>query len=158
MEEAITHYRQALTAQPDDAQAHYQLAVALLTRNEVEETSRHYREAVRLEPNAPLYLNDLAWLLATTPADDTRNGDEAVRLAQEACRLGGGNVPRFWGTLDAAYAAAGRFDDAVATATKTRQLALAAGQPDIAQAAEERLTLYRARKPYQPRPSPPTAP
>jgi hypothetical protein len=42
----------------------------------------------------------------------------------------------------------------VATVAKVRQLALAAGQPDIAQQAEERLALYRAGKPYR-TPAPP---
>ena len=113
---------------------------------------------MRLSPNTSLYLNDLAWLLATNPKPERREGAEAVRLAERACALSGGKEARFWGTLDAAYAEAGRFVDAMATATKARDLALAAGQPDIAQRAEERLALYRAGKPYRtpapPKPSP----
>jgi Flp pilus assembly protein TadD len=110
----------------------------------------HYREAVRLEPNAPLYLNDLAWALATNPDSGLRNGAEAIELAKRACQLSGGKQPQFWGTLDAAYAEAGRFDEAVATAKKTRELALATGQDDVAKRAEERLALYQAQKPYRP--------
>ena len=72
-----------------------------------------------------------------------------MRLAERACQLSGGKVARFWGTLDAAYAEAGRFPDAVKAAEKSRDLALTAGEKHIAQAAEERLILYRKRQPYR---------
>jgi tetratricopeptide (TPR) repeat protein len=155
--EAATQFQIVLRARPG-AWAHYYLALALDGQGQAAEAAAHYREAIRLEPKAPLYLNDLAWLLATCPRNDTRNGDEAVRLAEEACRLSGGKVARFWGTLDVAYAEAGRFEEAATTAAKARDLALAAGQPDIAQAAEERLALYRARKPYRTRALPAATP
>jgi len=71
-----------------------------------------------------------------------------VRLAQRATQLTGGKVARFWATLDAACAEAGRFPDAVHAAEKARELASAAGEKDIAQAAERRLILYRERQPY----------
>ena len=83
---------------------------------------------------------------------------EAVRLAEAACRLNGGKEPRYFGTLDAAYAEVGRFDDAISTATKARELALAAGQKEIARSAEARLVFYRARKPYHSPDSPGISP
>jgi hypothetical protein len=63
--------------------------------------------------------------------------------------MSGGKEARFWGTLDAGYAEVGRFAEAQATAAKVHEMALAAGQPDIALRAEERLALYRAGKPYR---------
>lgn len=148
MPEAATNLAEVLRMRPE-ARAHYFLAIALHTQGKVTEALPHYREAVRLAPKVPLYLNDLAWLLATHPDDRVRDGAEAVRLAESACQLSGGKEARFWGTLDAAYAEAGRFDEAVATATKARDLAQAAGQNDIAAAAEQRLQLYRQKKPYR---------
>ena len=56
---------------------------------------------------------------------------------------------RFWGTLDAAYAEAGRFEEAVNTAEKVRKLAQAANQPELAKAAEQRLALYRKAQPFR---------
>jgi tetratricopeptide (TPR) repeat protein len=93
-------------------------------------------------------MNDLAWVLATSANEKLRDTSEAIRLAEQACRLSGGSEARFFGTLDAAYAGAGRFEEAITTAQKARELALAAGQQRIAQQAEERLALYRTRKPY----------
>ena len=74
--------------------------------------------------------------------------DVVVRLAERACELSGKEA-RFWGTLDAAYAEAGRFEDAIKTAEKTRDLALAAGEKDLAAAAEQRLGMYRAKKAFR---------
>jgi cytochrome c-type biogenesis protein CcmH/NrfG len=112
----------------------------------------HYREAVRLRPEAHPYLNDLAWALATAPQDDLRNGPEAVELAEAACRLSP-QEPRYLGTLDAALAEAGRFPEAIAAAEKARALAEAQNQPDIASQAGLRLALYREGKPYRLAPS-----
>src|ERR1035437_1061228 len=156
MAEAAWQFREVLRVRPD-AGAHSHLALALDSLGHAEESLVHYREAVRLSPNTPLYLNDLAWCLATSPKAELRNGAEAVRLAEQACRLSGGKEARFWGTLDAAYAETGRTAEAMATAAKVREMALATGQPEIAQRAEERLALYRAGKPYR-SPAPPQFP
>jgi tetratricopeptide (TPR) repeat protein len=153
LEEALPIFQQVLALRPDP-QAHYFIAIIQDAQGQSAEAATHYREAIRLNPQAPVYLNDLAWLLATSGQDNVRNGAEAVRLAEQACQTVGEKEPRFWGTLDAAYAEAGRFDDAIKTATKTRDLAKAAGQPEIAQAAEQRLALYQAGKPFR---SPPVS-
>ncbi len=147
--EAVPQFEQVIQTRPN-ARAHYYMGLALDGLGKGAEAMAHYRVAVRLEPNAPLYLNDLAWALATNPDSSLRNGAEAVDLAQRACQLSGGKEAQFWGTLDAAYAEAGRFDEALATAKKTRAIALAAGQQDIARRAEERLALYQSGKPYRP--------
>jgi tetratricopeptide (TPR) repeat protein len=157
MSDAARHFREVLRVRPD-ARTHYYLGLALDGTGQAEEAVAHYREAARLGPNTPLYLNDLAWFLATNPKPELRDGAEAVRLAEQACRLSGGKEARLWGTLDAAYAETGRFAEAVATAAKAREMALAAGQPDIAQRAEERLALYRAGNPYRTAAPPQSAP
>jgi protein O-mannosyl-transferase len=145
--EAVACLRESVRLRPD-GKVHYELALALDGSGQGEKAIIEYREAVRLSPTSPLFLNDLAWALATNPDEKVRDNKEAIRLAEDACRLSGGREPRYFGTLDAAYAGAGRFDEAITTANKTRELALAAGQQQIAQKAEERLALYRAGKAY----------
>jgi tetratricopeptide (TPR) repeat protein len=145
--EAIACLRESARLRPA-GKVHYELALALDGSGQGEKAIIEYREAVRLSPTSALFLNDLAWALATNPDEKVRDNKEAVRLAEDACRLSGGTEPRFFGTLDAAYAGVGRFDEAITTANKTRDLALAAGQQQIAQKAEERLALYRAGKAY----------
>ena len=93
-------------------------------------------------------LNNLAWILATHEKPEMRNGTEAVTLATRACLLTGYKEARVLGTLDAAYAEAGRFAEAVETAQKTWDLALAAGKKELADTARARLKLYQGGTAY----------
>jgi tetratricopeptide (TPR) repeat protein len=147
--EGISHLRRVVELEPGRAEAHYQLAIALTIGGQAREASPHFETAIRLRPTWVAALNEYAWMLAAHPDAQVRNGAEAVRLAEKARDLSGGQEARCWGTLDAAYAEAGRFSDAIAAAEQTIKLARASGQPDLAAAAEQRLALYRQGKPYQ---------
>ena len=46
-----------------------------------------YYQALQLNTNSAIVLNRLAWLRATAADPRLRNGEEAVRLAERACRL-----------------------------------------------------------------------
>ncbi len=87
--------------------------------------------------------------MATCPDDQVRSGREAIEFGEAACRLGGHKEPICLGTLAAAYAEAGRFDDAIRSAEKARELAAAAGVKEVVQRNEELLQLYRAGKPFR---------
>ena len=67
-----------------------------------------------------------------------------MALAQRACGLSGDCAPGYLDTLAVAYAAAGRFDDAVGTAEKAIQLADSTAQTQLVSKIEVRLELYRA--------------
>jgi tetratricopeptide (TPR) repeat protein len=150
---AIRCYQDALRSDPLSAQAHYNLAVTLANplvkfdrKNEL--VVKHFREALRLKPDWLEAMNNLAWILATAEKKEVRNGTEAVRLATRACELTGYKNARVLGTLDAAYAEAGRFPEAIDTAQKSCELALAAGEKELADPARARIKLYQAGKPY----------
>ncbi len=74
------------------------------------EAARWYLKAARNQLTEGM--NALAWILATSPDPDVRNGPEAVRWARTAVEREP-NVQRL-DTLAAAHAEAGQFDDAVA--------------------------------------------
>jgi spermidine synthase len=57
-------------------------------------------------------------------------------------------VAAYFDTLAAAYAATGRFNDAITTAQKAIELAKAAGQSQLVEEAELHLKLYRSGQPY----------
>jgi protein O-mannosyl-transferase len=101
-----------------------------------------------LQPDSVEALNNLAWILAANPDQEMRDGPEAVSIAERACELTQHREPVLLGTLAAAYAEAGRFAEAVATAEKARDLALTAGQTAVAETNRRLLELYRAGKPY----------
>ncbi len=141
--EAIEQYEQALGIKPNFAEAHYSLGSALEQAGRIEDAIRHYEQALRIKPDYAAAQNNLAWLLATLAP--TVGGDpvQAVTVAERACQLTDDHVAAYLDTLAVAYAAAGRFNDAVATAQKAIALALAVGQTEMASQIELRLQLYR---------------
>jgi Flp pilus assembly protein TadD len=77
-EEAVASYEKAIELDPDCASAHVNLAVASLTEEKLEQAALHYREALRVKPNAQTH-NGLGFVLA-------KQGrvDEAVEQFREA--------------------------------------------------------------------------
>ena len=71
--------------------------------------------------------NNLAWLLATHPDAELRDGAEAVRVAERMCEAVPAPPPVLLDTLSAAYAEAGRFDDALRTVDRAIAAAEKAG-------------------------------
>ncbi len=147
-DEAIADFRQAVRIEPRHADYHLNWGVALEQLGRTREAVAQYREALKLNPDLIAALNNLAWILASNPDDELRDGAESVRLAERACELNHCHEPLFIGTLAAAYAEAGRFPEAVATAEKAEQLATAAGLPAVAAKNRQLLELYRAGKPF----------
>jgi len=146
-EEAILHLREALRSRPD-LDTRLQFAGLLHQAGKIREAIEQCRQALAVKADAPEALSNLAWLLATAPDDSLRDGTEAVRLAEQACRLTEFKEARMIGTLAAAYAEAGRFGEAVSTAQKAVALASSSGNAQFAGINQQLLRLYRAAKPY----------
>jgi len=146
--EAIEHFQKAITLGPDHPGAYHQLALCLSKVQKRKEAIAACREGLRIYPFNFNLLNNLAWALATNPDAALRNGAEAVLLAERSCQLTSYEKPTLIGTLAAAYAEAGRFDEAVKAGEKAQRLALAAGEKEVAERNEELLKLYRAGRPY----------
>ncbi|MHC4459051.1 MAG: tetratricopeptide repeat protein, partial [Planctomycetota bacterium] len=77
------------------------------------------------------------------------NPEEAVRLAKKACELTDYQQPVMLDTLGVAYAAAGRFQEAVAVAEKAINIAKTTDKNNLAEQIQERLQLYKACRPYR---------
>jgi len=144
--EAVSHLKDALRLAPNP-EAYYNLALALGMQGNLPEAIANYELVLKEKPDSIPALNDLAWIRATAPQAQLRNGPGAVRLAERACELTGSRNPRFLGTLAAAYAETGRFAEAVTAAEKARDLALAAGDKPVAEATRARLELYCNHQP-----------
>jgi Flp pilus assembly protein TadD len=146
---AVSSFSEALKIQPGAAGTHSQLALALAKQRDFVEAAAHYREALRLAPDSASALNNLAWLLATCPEPGMRDGTAAAQLAGRACELSTNQQPIFVGTLAAAYAEAGQFNQAVETARRARDLAASLGQTNLAQRNQELMELFKTQKPYR---------
>ena len=106
------------------------------------------REQLRLHPDDVTRLNEMALLLATNPNASIRNGPEAVELAQRAAKLSQGMEPAILVALATAYAEAGQFADAVATAQRAINLTPAEDKASLA-SLREQIELYRAGSRYR---------
>lgn len=148
LDEAVAHYQTALRLRPNEPQLNFLLALALQQQDKPE-AIQYYREAIRLEPQSGTALNNLAWLLATHPDAGLRNGPEAVQFAERACQLAQWQHPYFLGTLAAAYAEAGRFDDAIATANKALALAEKHETSSLRQQILDALVAYKNHQPWR---------
>jgi tetratricopeptide (TPR) repeat protein len=145
--EAIRQLQAALSLKPDFP-ARLELAGLLCQAGELRQAAAQYRQALQAKPDCVEALNNLAFLLATASDDRLRDGAEAARLAERALRLPPVKGMCVGGTLAAAYAEAGRFPEAVATAEKAVREETAAGETRFAELNNYLLTYYRAGKPW----------
>jgi tetratricopeptide (TPR) repeat protein len=149
MNEAIAYYQKAVQLEPLNAEFQSNLGYALFLRGEVREAIAHYQTSLEIQPQNAITCKNLAWILATCPEASVRNGAKAVKLAEQAARLSGSPDPIFIGTLAAAYAEAGRFSEAIATAQRAQQLALDQSNPDLVNALQGQIGLYQAGSPFR---------
>lgn len=106
-----------------------------------------YQEAVRINPDFTKGYDALAWLWATCPEANVRDGKKALEYAKKACDLAEDTNPDLFDTLAAAYAENGNFAEAVKWLKKGLE------SPDFSserlEQARSRLKLYEAGKPYR---------
>ncbi len=147
--QAMDRFQKVLAIDPHHFRANCRMAQILDDQGKTGEAVPYYREALRQQPDLPILLNNVAWILAANPDPSVRNGPEAVEYAERACKLTHYETPFYIGTLAAAYAEAGRFKEAVDAATKAYNLAMTLGMKDLAQRNEELLKLYQAGQPFR---------
>lgn len=129
---------------------------ARLAQGNYDKARANFEKAIEADPEFPVARNNLAWLLATAPSAEHRDGATAVLHAMKACELTGFQDPGYLDTLAAAYAEVGQFEEAVKRAEEALQLA----PPEQKEGIQERLALYREGRPYRQgdRTGPPPAP
>jgi hypothetical protein len=148
LDKAAMAFRKALTLRPGYDYAHYNLGNVLLAQNKINEAAAHFSQAVKLRPDFVNAMNNLALLIATVPEINNRDVNEAILLANRACELTHYKNPTLVGTLAAAYAAAGRFPEAVNAAKSAITLANAAHQQELKDTITYQLQLYTHNRPY----------
>jgi Flp pilus assembly protein TadD len=148
-DEAIEHFRTAIGMRPDQARAHNGLASCLLKQGQAATAIASYREAVRLDPKWPLPAQRLAWIYATHPDAALRDGAAAVSLAEQSLQLSSRPAPEIFDTLAAAYAEAGRHEEAVRAARQALDLCSSSGRTVLAEEIRRRMALYGAGRAFR---------
>ncbi len=146
--EAVALLREVVQIDPTLPDTHIELGLQLEANGQTKEAAAEYQEALRLNPQSAESANNLAWLRATAADPTLRDPTDAVRLAEQACTVTKYQSAGHLDTLAAAYAAAGRFDQAIEFAEKSVQIAEAANQIDRARRMQQRLNQYRRSQPF----------
>ena len=149
LDESVLMFRKAISLRPQDASAHRDLGAVATRAGWLDTALTHYHIAVRLAPDDTGSLAGLAWVLAVHPNETTRDAKTAVRFAERASRLAREPDAATLDALAAAYASAGRFDQAVRAAEKALAAARDPGDAARIQGVAERLELYRNDTPYR---------
>ncbi len=150
--EALENFLIFLKANPNDAPAHFHTGKLQAANRRWGEAIGHYREALRLNPDLSEAATRLAWILAACNEANHRNGAEAVLVAERAANQTGRRHPPTLIILAAAYAEAGRFEEAVRTAQTAASMAEAAGRKELAQDWRRHAALYQAGQAFREQP------
>jgi tetratricopeptide (TPR) repeat protein len=118
---------------------------ARLAIGEHAEAVEDYNQALAINPDDSGVLNNLAWVLATSPIDEVRDADRSLELATKACELTEYKQAHILSTLASSYAEKGDFESAIKWSSKAVEL----GEGDVKEQLEKELESYRAAKPWR---------
>jgi tetratricopeptide (TPR) repeat protein len=113
------------------------------------EAVEDFEVALRLKPDNDSILNNFAWVLATSPDDEVRDGPRAEKLARKACEVTEYKEAHILSTLAAAYAELGDFEKAIEWSKKA--VALGVEREEIDDQLKKELESYQQKKPWRER-------
>ena len=146
--EAISLYRESLGLRfhPETAVS---LANKLRDQGRAAEAVKHYEAVLKVSPGNILAANNYAWILATHPKAEVRDGELAVMWAGRACELTDHGIPPLLGTLAAANAELGKMELAVELSQKAITKAREFQKEEMAKRLEEKMKLYQEGQPFR---------
>lgn len=142
---AIEEFSRVIEIDEDNWIAFYSRGDTQLNIGKHKEAIADYNVALRLNKDSDGLLNNFAWVLATSPVDELRDGKRAVELARRACELSEYKKPHILSTLAAAYAETGDFENAIKWSSKAVEI----GQEDIQGQLKDELKSYKRDKPWR---------
>ena len=140
--------RRQLELDPDECLLHIRLASVARRLGEERAAIRHGRDAIGCGWGDRGLRNAVAWTLATSRDEAIRDPAEAIRLAEALVEDAHTRDPNELDTLAAAYAAAGRFDEAVHTGLQAASLADERAQTKLAEEIRSHVEIFRSQRSY----------
>ena len=141
-----------LKREPKNVSAMRTRADTLLGLGDHAAAIKDYQSALEIGIESPQQksgvLNNLAWVLATSPKDELRNGERSIKFGTEAAELTDFKEPHILSTLAAGYAEKGDFEQAIKWSTKAVELGREIEHNQVEQ-LEEELDSYKASKPWR---------
>jgi tetratricopeptide (TPR) repeat protein len=144
-QKAAATYSDVLLADASNVTALRGRADSLLNQGKQAEAVHDYEDALKGEPKDSGVLNNLAWVLATSPEGELRNGKRAIELAKLACEVTEYKQAHILSTLAASYAETGDFETAITWSKKAVEIGPDALKGQLAKELES----YQAQKPWR---------
>ena len=149
--EAIRRFSRALEIDPEQFLSRRGRGDAAISVGDHPAAIADLEKAMELQPDNDTVLNNLAWLLATSPDDAIRDGKRAIGIAEKACELTEWKQPHIISTLAASHAEAGDFDEA---RKYSRQAVEGSDEAaEVRSQLQKELESYEAGKPWRERQS-----
>jgi tetratricopeptide (TPR) repeat protein len=143
LDEAIRYFSETLAINPNHDDAYFEMGKALEKQGKNSEAIKYYRRALQLTPQWPEALSSLALILTTTDSPEARDTNEAIRLAEMAVNLTGGQNADMLENLAVIYSRSERLSEAVETTRTAYEVALRSGDQQKATQIEARLQSYQ---------------
>jgi tetratricopeptide (TPR) repeat protein len=145
IDKAVETFGEVLKQDPKNNYALQARADAYLTLGNHAEAIADYNRGIEIAPEDTGILNNLAWVLATSPKDELRDPKRALKLATKACEETQYQQAHILSTLAAAYAENGDFAKAVEWSKKAVEMS----SETIKAPLKKELSSYEAGKPWR---------
>ena len=147
--EAIRRFTRALELDAEQFLSRRGRSDALISIGDHTGALADLERALELDADNDGVLNNLAWLLATSPDDALRDGWRAIELATKACEETEWKQAHIISTLAAGYAEAGDFEKAREFSKKAVETG--GESPEVKEQLQNELASYEAEKPWRER-------
>jgi tetratricopeptide (TPR) repeat protein len=148
-DEALEEIDHAIQHAPDDPRGYFLRSMLWHSVGERDRQRQDLEHVLRLDPDQVVTLNCLAWLLATSPDEELRDGPRSVVLARRAVEQTGSQNPHLLDTLAACLAEVGEFAEARETQRAAIDIFRAHLEPEQLDPYLERLDAYERDQPYR---------
>jgi len=153
-DKALEDYDRALTVNPKDTLTYHSRSRLWELKGEYAKAIDDYHHILAIQPDNCVAWEQLAWLQATCPDANFRDGKKAFENATKAYQLSGGEGFSQIETVAVAYAECGDFEAAQQWQAKAIGLLEAEKDPpkQLLDQMRARLELFKQEKPYREEP------
>lgn len=148
-DEARACFLKLLELRPGNAKALTSLGNIHFLQGETGRALGYFAKALEDDPDMTSTLANTAWILATSADDKLRDASKAMQHAKRAVELSKREDPSILQVLAGAQAAAGEFDEAVATSVEAAKLARTKGNEGLANGIEALQRQFEQKQPYR---------
>ncbi len=142
--EAVRLFARGVRAMPEDVPLRIEYGLILISANNDADAAAQFRQVLARAPESVVAMNNLAWVLATSPDPATRNVIEAMTIATRAAEQTQRRQPETLDVLAVVQAENGQVDDAVRTVQEAIDLLDPARQVHQLRGYQARLALYKS--------------